>query len=323
MLSFHAKGPLPISGACGGAAFDGCNYYLTVRQQCRVIVLDDDFCFAANIRTRRPYTSITFDEVRNCFWAASDQCWFALFQLDCGFRELGRLVLNFGGCCPRPITGLSFCGGGTLLATWGNKLLQVDPASGEARLLHEEPREAQILAVAWADPFVVFCAGRGCDRCFVLASCCGEILLEEEAEDCPQVEALLAVPCGPEAAELLLLTNLQGCFPHLFGALLEKATVAPCLPCAQEKCGPDEAECPPCPWEDALESIALVETALAHILNAEGEKLQRAVEIACTPCELLCVNGSVQRTIRQAVQLELSLLSKLETLLDLCCDDSA
>ena len=51
---------------------------------------------------------------------------------------------------------------------------------------------------------------------------------------------------------------------------------------------------------------------LAHILNAEGEKLQKAVEIADNICELLEINQSVNKTITKITFLEQVLYAKLE-----------
>ena len=63
---------------------------------------------------------------------------------------------------------------------------------------------------------------------------------------------------------------------------------------------------------DIIESIALVETAISHILNAEGEKIQKAVQISDNICELLEVNNSVRNTIRDITELECMLSRKLE-----------
>ena len=63
---------------------------------------------------------------------------------------------------------------------------------------------------------------------------------------------------------------------------------------------------------DIIESIALVETAISHILNAEGEKIQKAVQISDNVCELLEVNNSVRNTIRDITELECMLSRKLE-----------
>ena len=66
-----------------------------------------------------------------------------------------------------------------------------------------------------------------------------------------------------------------------------------------------------------LKSIARTENALAHILNAEGEKLQKAIELADNICDLLKVNQSVQQTVTKVTFLEQVLYAKLEALE--CC----
>lgn len=63
---------------------------------------------------------------------------------------------------------------------------------------------------------------------------------------------------------------------------------------------------------DIIESVALEETGLSHILNAEGEKIQAFVAIpGVTPDQLLAVNASVQATIDAISKLEMILQSKL------------
>jgi len=66
-----------------------------------------------------------------------------------------------------------------------------------------------------------------------------------------------------------------------------------------------------------IESVALEEAGLAHILNAEGEKQQKAVQLSCSVSELLRVNKSVIRTINSVIQLEQILLGKLQAAIDL------
>ncbi|MEG2203665.1 MAG: hypothetical protein RRY21_00745 [Oscillospiraceae bacterium] len=63
---------------------------------------------------------------------------------------------------------------------------------------------------------------------------------------------------------------------------------------------------------DIIESVALEETGLAHILNAEGEKIQKFVAMpGVTPEQLLAVNASVQATIDAVTKLDMILQSKL------------
>lgn len=67
---------------------------------------------------------------------------------------------------------------------------------------------------------------------------------------------------------------------------------------------------------DILESIALQETALSHILNAEGEKIQAVVAMDCIcPNDLLAVNESVCCTLNTAKEYEQILFDKLNVIL--------
>ncbi|MGL4990531.1 MAG: hypothetical protein ACRC57_05080 [Sarcina sp.] len=64
---------------------------------------------------------------------------------------------------------------------------------------------------------------------------------------------------------------------------------------------------------DLIESIALEEAGLAHIINAEGEKIQKAIKVCDDSCELIAVNKSVTETLEQVVQFEMILNNKLKT----------
>lgn len=84
-------------------------------------------------------------------------------------------------------------------------------------------------------------------------------------------------------------------------------------------------ERPKCPVDkeqaiaDLLESIALEETGLSHIINAEGEKIQKAIQVSNNVKELVCVNKSVKDTINALTKFQIVLDSKLEKVLDFTC----
>ena len=69
-----------------------------------------------------------------------------------------------------------------------------------------------------------------------------------------------------------------------------------------------------------IESIALEECAISHILNAEGEILQKVVEFPhlCSE-EITIVNNSISDLIRHIVCLELELKGKLEMIKEYFC----
>ncbi|MEG0799160.1 MAG: hypothetical protein RR228_03600 [Bacilli bacterium] len=72
---------------------------------------------------------------------------------------------------------------------------------------------------------------------------------------------------------------------------------------------------------DIVESVALEQTALSHILNAEGEKIQAALVLSKTNAELLAVNKSVQLMVNSITRLETILQSKLELFGDCLCTE--
>ncbi|NLZ81297.1 MAG: hypothetical protein GX913_05785 [Clostridiales bacterium] len=73
-----------------------------------------------------------------------------------------------------------------------------------------------------------------------------------------------------------------------------------------------------CAASSLLQSIALEEAAIAHILNAEGEKIQRFIE-SCNlkKDDLLEVNCSVESMVEKLIVLENILKAKLDMILPL------
>lgn len=340
MFSILSEAPLTVSGSetYRSAAFDGCQYYFTVRCRREIAVFDRNLCFVKTIETGRIYTAITFDSERCVFWANSDECPMTVFKLDCCFNEIDCITVRCKGCFGK-ITDLSFCcKSGLLLISCGNRILKFNPQNNATRTLIEEKDGGLILAVLCIPPFVLYYVVRGGKAFFVLADSEGRFISEKKAEGLPVISAMLSDPCKAQKGghDLLLLGDKRGCYPHLFRVRLSKKisdSLCPCnrelcfekcceKKCCEKKC-PDKSECnkceEPCACGDILESIALQEAALAHILNAEGEKLQRAVGESSDIHELLSVNKSVQTTLQNVTQLEKVLVTKLEALGDICC----
>jgi len=72
---------------------------------------------------------------------------------------------------------------------------------------------------------------------------------------------------------------------------------------------------------DIIESVALEQTALSHILNAEGEKIQKIVAAAATTGEMVVANKSVNDVIKSVSMLEIILQAKLGLFEDCLCTD--
>lgn len=67
-----------------------------------------------------------------------------------------------------------------------------------------------------------------------------------------------------------------------------------------------------CAASSLLQSIALEETAISHILNAEGEKLQKAIALGCDQKDLIKINKSVGEMVDKVTSLEIVLKAKLD-----------
>lgn len=72
---------------------------------------------------------------------------------------------------------------------------------------------------------------------------------------------------------------------------------------------------------DIIQSVALEQAALAHILNAEGEKLQKVIANTSDQEKLLDINRSVEKMVNAVSRLELILQSKLEIFEDCISND--
>lgn len=75
---------------------------------------------------------------------------------------------------------------------------------------------------------------------------------------------------------------------------------------------------------DVIESMALEQSALSHILNAEGEKLQKIISLSMVPDDvavILSANKTVKKMVNTITRLEILLQIKLELFEDCLCEE--
>lgn len=139
------------------------------------------------------------------------------------------------------------------------------------------------------------------------------------------IESAIFFPRSKDSTRLHVyaLITKQGCYPYILDCTLDCDIFSDICECNFDICNcccPEEEYCrfKKCCC-DVLESIALVECSIAHILNAEGEKIQKVVASTDDIDKILEANNSVHKVMEKAIRLEQLLCSKLEVLRD-CWD---
>lgn len=321
MVHLNSCIPLPVDCCAwiSHVAFDGCDYYCTIRCNCEILQFSP--CSAAMHRycTCREYDCICYDACAHCFWASSRTCCGKLFKLDCAMHEIDCISLcgleQYG-----TITGLSYhCCKHTLIVSFLRVVVEVEPCREKYNVLFTT-REYGIIGVLSICPCLLLTVFR-CNQCYliVLNPCGAEI--GRYAVKCPSYPAnLIFNPCTSNcpSSPIMAFVLKNNRYPYLCTTdlTLVDLGIVPCC-CNYEIC---KASCgsKPCHDRDAckdiMESIALIETALSHILNAEGEKIQKVLAATDDIDKIMCVNKEVNKTIVNATHLEHTLYAKLSAL---------
>nr|WP_288860804.1 hypothetical protein [uncultured Faecalicatena sp.] len=299
----------PLCKRYEGMTFDGNFFYLTLPEESKVCKFSRDFIFLHSFEVNRPYFAICYDSIEHCFWASEERLRHTIFRLDCDMEEWGEVQIR--KCCAvsSGICGLSFhCQNETIIVAYENCTIELTREGEMVQVLQRSEKDEN-LGVLFVPPFLIL-VQRCRQKQFLKIFCREELIRCLCIPDCYKVKALIFCPCcGIERKKLVLFI------------LVWDSCSCPCiLKCVLDFCGKEICDCNfscCCGREDCrcsiIESVAKSECALAHILNAEGEKLQKAVELADNICELLEVNRSVQRTITKVTFLEQVLYAKLET----------
>jgi hypothetical protein len=131
---------------------------------------------------------------------------------------------------------------------------------------------------------------------------------------------------GVEAEEspVYYCITLEGVYKTTSVDVAVKGGPTPAQKSEEALCGPSCEVlniCPECQSiNDLLESVALQEAGLAHIINAEGEKIQTSLGITgVSIADLIAINQSVSDTLTKIIKLEMVLEFKLEEIGRLDC----
>lgn len=294
-------------------AFDGKYYYFPLFTQEKILKTCEDFQTLEEFPTLRPYDCLCFDREDCCFWATVSGCATRIYQLDCHFREIAChcLDLPFSG----KITSISFhCCDNSLLIAFPSGVLFYHKETETITPL--PPVKGIITSALSLCPGYFLITRQGKDQILYTFHDTGEEISRSIIPKGISVQDLVYNPCYSDTARLDFLFRESGCYSKISSIPITSYELGyePCI-CNHKICQ-HCCQGPPCPDTDAalsdlIESIALIEAALAHILNAQGEELQKVVAEDSTIEEMLDVNGKINQTIGKVTGLEKILFQKL------------
>lgn len=270
------------------------SYFFCNPSHCEINEYDECFQQIACYKVKRKYTHISYCQTLKCYYAITSNHYNRVFKLNKCFEEEDCFELKTG--CRMIFNGID-CNSKDIYLSCGCYIITVSLACmskievwiKENQRLSSVAKSSQYLMTSLSgcdgSTFIVF------DNCkFLQLSCClpCKYRIQDIAYDDGYIYILVS-KC--DCYQFVLVCMLQ---PH----------------CHKKPC---HQEC-----NDIIESIALMETSLSHILNAEGEKLQKIIACSDDPCMILEVNEAVNQTIVNVTHLEHVLYSKLETAKSLC-----
>lgn len=292
-------------------AFDGTYYYLTLFHQKKIKKMTGNFTPFSNFNTKRVYDCLCYDSKRQCFWATLAHSATRLFQLDCNMNEIS--CYSLGDSLQGRITGLAYnccLDSLTLSYPWGLFSYSLT----EETLTSLESPKGTLTGICSICPAYGVVVRKKREQLLQFYFENGQFIKEIPLPSHCSLVNLFFLPCYCEKEALVFIVRQKGCYLKVYYEPITDYDLGfePCI-CNYKEC--HHSCTTPCdPVGDVLESIALIEAALSHILNAQGEQLQKIVAESTCVDEILGANHQINETITKVTHLEILLQDKIESL---------
>lgn len=288
--------------------YDGHFFYFTLPKENKISKFNQECILTTCYDLNRPYSSICYDKTEECFWAWDERTNYTIYKLNMNLEEIGYIELCKCAANNSKITGLSYnCEKDTIFISFSNSIAEFSKTGQLIKPLQKTNNSCCILSIF---PYYIIIEICEHTQIINIYSLKGKRIKSYCFSSQYEMKDIVFNPC---------LENEKNTISLIFFAFDNCG--CPCiLKCKIELCGKDSC---PCNFQcchnccdsvcDLLESIALMETALSHVLNAEGEKIQKAIKLADNVCDLLEIDKAVNRTITNITSLEQTLYAKLES----------
>lgn len=296
--------------------FDGCYYYFTLVCKLLIVQMDTDFNIVKVFDTYKKYDRIIYDPVLECFWATRSKGCRFIYKLDSNFIELDSIcVRNHSG--RGAISGLSYdCYNDKLIVTFPQAVVSVNKTTGESETLY----------TSYENWFTDVCCVHPYFLAFTVSSNGSKLLQLKEVDGTVELNSTIDIPYNFNMEGITFtkvtengddedvdvefkILSIYDCDSYLLTQTGSFDEICSCNSWV------NDASCNDCDCCEEtcklIESLALIEAGIAHVLNAEGEKIQYAVANSTTIEELVNINNSVTNTVEKITELELAIIEIL------------
>lgn len=325
-------------------ASNGVEFIFLECDRASVILLNQQVNTLKTIKLKRKYSSICFDYLRECYWAIANNNASIIYQLDLCFNEINQKFIK--NIKKYDATGISY--------NYCDKKIWISFSNS---IGYVNDKESTVIFIENRRKTMINTAILSLPNCTLVSYSENYMQLIEVNLNNSYRDLMECIPNGYSINDMCLIACTQNKVEDFYTYKICLLLSENCskenhiMRCSlkvyknksiefledinynhndnncnnkHEDANNCNSHCKRCCCNanyQLIQSIALEEAGIAHILNAEGEKIQKAVASTCDIDELLCVNESVKETIIHITQLETQLYLKLEAIQkNNCCD---
>lgn len=316
---------------------DGCydnQYYYFLSSDNNFIIKIIPKLYCSKLNLNRSYKNITYDNNDNLFIALSNNE-NLIFFLDNNFTEIGHLNLNLKNYNSTDIINIGFNPtSNNIIINTIYDILFLEKATGNiVNRTCNNNNYLKYYSSITLGPYMISLSKLECQNDYFIELSLdnyviGKYFIPPEILPISIVNVLYCSNCkkiiiymlGYDLNEVPILINSYIYLP-LLECHLKYTLDSKCNKCYNNNHHHLSSHtCQKCICKKAcniLDSIALMESSLSHILNAEGEKIQTGIKMSKNTKDLLELNESVNRTIINSINLETILYDKLNDTLNI------